>query len=738
MKLVSALLFLVLAFNLPSIEAQLPDGSWAPIWEVTDLNGNDHALEDYLDNGQHVIIDFAATWCFHCYNFHQSGTLESLYEDFGPDGSDELMVFMFEGDEDTNDACLYGDINNCSGATQGNYVFGTEYPIANLEGSELDIVGDYNISFWPTIYLINADHQTVWEVGQASLGTWEDWITESFTLDVDFFEVIPGPCEFGEISVIASGGYGNLSYNWSNGESGQTVLVESGYYDLTIEDDLGYFIVLDDIEIVNEQLPFQIDDVEIIDVECHGDDSGSIFIDIDSNDDLDYIWSNGDDDNFNANLESGTYYLTVVNNDNGCDIELEYEVEEAEEITIDFDASHTSCGEHNGSIEIFADGGVGDLYYDFGDGFITDNNIHYLAPGTYEVVVEDENECQSFITIEIEASTMLTTELQIGMELSCAATETLVEASVNSSNEMIYTWSNDLGEIIQSGELATITINQAGNYSLQVVDENEGCESNTTFEIFSNYEVPEFMVEGLQDLDCTSTSIEINVSLEDTASIYLATWSYTDQTGTLIEWQGDVFEINEPGTYGVSVVNTVNGCSAEQTFGITYIDNFPVATFDFLLETEVLNVTSTSFGDDLSEEWTINGEIVEPDENGNIFFEENGIYEVCLSVSNECGVDNTCMTVEVTDIISGSNDIILGSMHLFLAHDQLIINNTYTPLKNAAIQLLDFDGRLIHAVTLDLFLGENSVNVPYLNTGLYLINVHTEFGELNHKVFITE
>ena len=140
--------------------AQLPDGSTAPDFTATDINGVEHNLQSYLDQGMTVILDFSATWCGPCWNYHNTHIMRDLYDTFGPDGTGDLMVFHMEADDTTTQA----DLEGTGTATAGDWITGTTYPIVDNAGSIFD---DYAGAYYPTIYTVCPDGILV-ESGQVS------------------------------------------------------------------------------------------------------------------------------------------------------------------------------------------------------------------------------------------------------------------------------------------------------------------------------------------------------------------------------------------------------------------------------------------------------------------------------------------------------------------------------------------------------------------------------------------
>lgn len=144
----------------------------APNFNGYDINGVQYDFyADYLDQGIPIILDVSAHWCGPCWSYHNNHVLRDLYNEYGPAGTvaaNTVMVIWADGDATSTMA----ELNGNGGDTQGNWVTGTPYPIFGGEtgpgaGHGRDIADLYQISYFPTIFMIHPD-RTVEEIGQIS------------------------------------------------------------------------------------------------------------------------------------------------------------------------------------------------------------------------------------------------------------------------------------------------------------------------------------------------------------------------------------------------------------------------------------------------------------------------------------------------------------------------------------------------------------------------------------------
>ncbi|HKK39193.1 MAG TPA: redoxin domain-containing protein [Cryomorphaceae bacterium] len=137
------------------LHGQLPDGSTAPDFTLTDYYGAEHNLYAYLDADKTVILKIFAAHCPACWNYHQTDRLKNLYTDYGPDGTNELMVLALEHDQWNSHNAFIGVGDPW--VTQGNWLEGTPFPIFNVEDPDRGVFDEYNVTGYPVVYKICPD-----------------------------------------------------------------------------------------------------------------------------------------------------------------------------------------------------------------------------------------------------------------------------------------------------------------------------------------------------------------------------------------------------------------------------------------------------------------------------------------------------------------------------------------------------------------------------------------------------
>tara|TARA_R110000824_G_scaffold235872_1_gene424638 strand:- start:400 stop:1635 length:1236 start_codon:yes stop_codon:yes gene_type:complete len=111
-----------------------------------DMNGVVYDISNHTNKA--VLVDISAHWCGPCWNWHSTHIMQELYHDFGPDGTDEFMVFWIDGDGNSSVSILQG-----SSASQGDWVTGVDYPIIGPNGQGASVASNYTFGGYPTLFL---------------------------------------------------------------------------------------------------------------------------------------------------------------------------------------------------------------------------------------------------------------------------------------------------------------------------------------------------------------------------------------------------------------------------------------------------------------------------------------------------------------------------------------------------------------------------------------------------------
>ncbi|MBK7336789.1 MAG: T9SS type A sorting domain-containing protein [Saprospirales bacterium] len=535
----------------------LPNGSTAPNWTLTDENGVTHTLYDYLDQGYTVYVEFFATWCGICWNYKQANHLKNLYEQYGPNGTDQVRVFLIEGDVSTSQASLYGGAGSV-----GNWVAGTPYPVIHAPSGA--VPSAYIVNSYPTQYAICPDRKA-YNIGTAPLATLVNWIG-SCNLDAtaNVTDAFCAGQASGSIDLTPSGGFGAITYNWSNGPNTQDINnLLAGNYSCTLTDGFNRSI---------SRGPFAVDAPQAIvasgqatQPSCQGNDGALAVSAVGGTPPYTYDAGTGSTSNpIISGLSAGLYQVSVTDV-NGCEKVIDVEVPQetppvansgpdlvitCDEVSVQLDADGSSSGPNIVLVWTTPDGLI------LNPGSLTPSAG---APGTYILSIVDTNTgCVSSDTTLVTADQDVPQIDILPFEpLNCENTQITITA-LDLGPCFSYTWTTVDGNIILIDE-NEIVIADPGTYHLLVTNTCTGCTATSATVVYS---AADFQAEPLPETDvlCAGDSTgSAEILTSGGTEPYAYQWS-SGQTETLAQ--------NLPaGSYSVTATDS-GGCEEILEFEI--------------------------------------------------------------------------------------------------------------------------------------------------------------------------
>ncbi len=659
MKL-TTLLFLFVSFLIPfSASAQLPDGSEAPDWTLTDINNVEHNLYTLLDQGKMVVIEFSATWCGPCWNYMQTGALEQFWDEHGPNGDDTAQAFYIEADQSTG----MDDLLGLTPSSQGNWVAAIPFPLIDLQVGE-NTDNDYNIGYYPTLFAVCSDKK-LYELGQVGADEWSEFI-ESCMLAGSVESIEQAVCYGdGAVELDVTGGVSPIDYDWSDGSSQPSLQnVGAGVYSVTVTEANGKSFILEDIVIEGSDTPLELASADIDPALCFESATGAVSIEIDGAiEPVEYDWSNGDQTQNIENLVAGQYDV-VATDANGCLFEDSFVVTEPEELVASYETTPEYCDQGDGSILLDIDGGVGNYSVYASEGDVQDNLIYNLYAGNITATIEDGNGCIWEENVDIEFVAQHELFFTPDPEINCISPSTIVEGFITGGfDDYEYEWSTVNGHIVGETDGSSIEVDQEGDYDLAVYDIFSGCTAVSSVYVTSTADLPEVSAGADAPITCEITEAILQGTGD---SENVISWTTTD--GHIVSG-GDTYTptVDEPGTYVIEVLNPNNACANVDT--VIVLDQIAPADAQFQYQTSGLTIATTdiSTGSNLSGwAWTFGDGNSSNDQNPQYTYAAEGNYEVCLSVQNGCGESNICQTLNV--MIDGSTISVLETVQDVLCH----------------------------------------------------------------------
>lgn len=562
------LLFLFAILSIATSKAQLSDGAQAPDWVLVDLDGNTHHLQEYLDAGKTVYIDMFATWCGPCWNYHQTHALKNLYEQYGPNGTDEVMVFGIEADQSTPTNCIYDDA--CP-SSQGDWTAGVPYPIIDLTATNgANMANDYNLNYYPTIYGICPNGQ-IWEVGQIQVSALVNFMNNCpqpppLSLDFQVTDISCSLAPTGAISLNVQGGKTPYTYQWSNGATTQSLNnIPAGVYSAVVTDNKGDQINTGNITVDGPTSLISITSQTAEQSTCE-QSNGSASITVQGGDpNYTYIWNNGATTPSISGVFAGTYTVQAIDGQ-GCNTSTTIEVYNIPSPTVQVSNNGQQLSCSNPTVTISSAGSSTGPEYSYSwttsnGTILTDpllTNITVGSPGLYVLTIFNTTlGCYNANFIQITGAAGLPVA-NAGSDdyLPCSGGETTLSGSASSTgNNFTYSWSTADGNIVSNPNGIEIDIDEPGTYILEVTNTTNGCVATD-----------EVIVEVDNTVDVTSSVSQINCNGAANGSISFneTNYTYSWSTGATTSSITDL----SVGSYQVTVTNNA-GCTTTQSFTIT-------------------------------------------------------------------------------------------------------------------------------------------------------------------------
>jgi hypothetical protein len=373
----------------------------------------------------------------------------------------------------------------------------------------------------------------------------------------------------GSAVAVATGGTGTLSYSWNTGATTTSLSsLSAGNYAVTVLDangcSINNSITISQPNVLSGSIS------NSTNVSCYGLTNGSISVAVTGGaTPYAYNWSNGNTIALNNNLGSGSYTLTVTDNNNCTTVLSSTITAPADSVSTSVSSTNLACfGDNSGSAAVSASGGTGTLTYAWSNG-ASSAALSSLPAGVYSVTVADANGCSKTNVITLTQPALIAPSLTSSSNASCyGSSDGAIEIAISGGlAPYSQTWNNGATSLINNNL-------SAGAYSVLITDAS-GC--NTVFT--ANVNQPDSIsiaISGTNLLCNGDNSGAVSTTATGGTGTLIYSWSNGATTTAITSLVA--------GSYIVTVTD-VNACT--NTAGVTI-------TEPILLGASIVSVDSAS------------------------------------------------------------------------------------------------------------------------------------------------
>ncbi len=230
------------------------------------------------------------------------------------------------------------------------------------------------------------------------------------------------------------------------------------------------------------------------------------------------------------------------------------------------------------------------------------------AAGTYTLVVTDgSNNCQSVASVQVLEQTQTPQAVAAAPQtLSCVLQQMALSGAGSSAGPgFSYQWSGP--GVLSGGTTLSPQVNVAGNYTLTVTDQTNGCTATATVIAVANTTAPQAVAAAPQTLSCVLQQMALSGTGSSAGPNFIYQWSGPGvlSGGTTLSPQ-----INAAGNYTLTVTDQTNGCTATATVIAVANTTAPQAvaaapqTLSCVLQQMALSGAGSSAGPNFSYQWS--------------------------------------------------------------------------------------------------------------------------------------
>ncbi|MEZ4918032.1 MAG: hypothetical protein R2792_02910 [Saprospiraceae bacterium] len=268
-------------------------------------------------------------------------------------------------------------------------------------------------------------------------------------------------------------------------------------------------------------------------------------------------------------------------------------------------------------------------------------------------------------------------------------------------------WTTSNGNIVSGANTDQPTIDQSGEYILEITNTDNGCVAVDTSSVLDDFVPPTADAEPGFQLDCQQTSYILQGVAGQGNNLDLV-WSTPD--GNIVSGGTSANpEVNAAGNYTLLVTNLDNGCTADASVTITQSADVPVAvagqpqTLTCATTQIQLNGLGSSSGNGITYTWTTaDGNIVSGTNNIDPTVDAPGTYVIeVFDTNNSCSAFSSVVIpqdIENPVIDAGPNNTLTcTTLSLGL---QAIVSSSSSP--NLVYQWDTPDGNILSGANTDM------------------------------------